>query len=543
MSPRRTYFRISPHVPMGRRAGVKALVRGCPPDAVVSVALEAVGQSGAGALEGLRTVATSTPVRFSESHRAPRAAPPGEARTEQEDTAMQQPVEVHVEEHEQMVERVAAVDVAKASGMVCLRIPHETISQRRVTKVWPGAATTAALVELGDHLRCERVQRVVMESTSDYWRPFYYLLEAAGLTVWLVNAAQAKNVPGRPKTDKIDAVWLAKLAERSMVAPSLVPAEPMRRVRDLARARFDLVADRVRVKQRIEKLLEDALIKISSVLTDALGVSGGAMIEALIAGQRNPRALAELAKGRARSRRADLEQALHGRFTDHHAQLARMLLGQLDELTARIEEVTGLLDAAIRALPDPTTTTVTTHLSSRTDGDQSVQTPAQAGYNSPIARLCAVPGAGPDSVRAVLGEIGLDMSVFGTPGRICSWAKVAPRPVQSGRKSGRARTGKGNPYLKAALAQIATGAAKTDTFLGARYRRLIKRMPKAKALVALQRSILVIFFHLLADPTAEFSDLGSDFYQRRIDRARRATHLLRQLHALGYQVQLTEAAA
>jgi transposase len=317
----------------------------------------------------------------------------------------------------------------------------------------------------------------------------------------------------------------------------------MRRVRDLARARFDLVADRVRVKQRIEKLLEDALIKISSVLTDALGVSGRAMIEALIAGQRNPRALAELAKGRARSRRADLEQALHGRFTDHHAQLARMLLGQLDELTARIEEVTGLLDAAIRALPDPTTTTVTTHLSSRTDGDQSVQTPAQAGYNSAIARLCAVPGAGPDSVRAVLGEIGLDMSVFGTPGRICSWAKVAPRTVQSGRKSGRARTGKGNPYLKAALAQIATGAAKTDTFLGARYRRLIKRMPKAKALVALQRSILVIFFHLLADPTAEFSDLGSDFYQRRIDRARRATHLLRQLHALGYQVQLTDAAA
>ena len=213
---------------------------------------------------------------------------------------MQQPVEVQVDEHEQIVERVAAIDVAKASGMVCLRIPHETIPGRRVTKVWPVAATTAALVELGDHLRCERVTRVVLESTSDYWRPFYYLLEAAGLTVWLVNAAQAKNVPGRPKTDKIDAVWLAKLAERSMLSPSLVPAEPMRHVRDLARARFDLVEDRTRVKQRIEKLLEDALIKISSVLTDVLGVSGRAMIEALIAGQRNPKVLAELAKGRAR---------------------------------------------------------------------------------------------------------------------------------------------------------------------------------------------------------------------------------------------------
>ena len=266
---------------------------------------------------------------------------------------MQQPVEVQVDEHEQIVERVAAIDVAKASGMVCLRVPHERIPGRRVTTVWPVATTTAALVELGDHLRCERVQRVVLESTSDYWRPFYYLLEAAGLTVWLVNAAQVRNVPGRPKTDKLDAVWLAKLAERSMLSPSLVPTEPMRRVRDLARARYDLVEDRTRVKQRIEKLLEDALIKISSVLTDVLGVSGRAMIEALTAGQRSPKVLAELARGRARARRADLERALHGRFTDHHARLARLLLGQLDELTARIDEVTTLLDAAISALPAP----------------------------------------------------------------------------------------------------------------------------------------------------------------------------------------------
>ena len=452
---------------------------------------------------------------------------------------MQQPVEVQVDEHEQIVERVAAIDVAKASGMVCLRVPHERIPGRRVTTVWPVATTTAALVELGDHLRCERVQRVVLESTSDYWRPFYYLLEAAGLTVWLVNAAQVRNVPGRPKTDKLDAVWLAKLAERSMLSPSLVPTEPMRRVRDLARARYDLVEDRTRVKQRIEKLLEDALIKISSVLTDVLGVSGRAMIEALIAGQRSPKVLAELARGRARARRADLERALHGRFTDHHARLARLLLGQLDELTARIDEVTTLLDAAISALPAPPAPTRPTGAD---ELDQTATQPAQAGYTSAVARLCAVPGGGPDSVRAVLGEIGLDMSVFDTPQRLCSWARVAPRTVQSGRRTGRARTGRGNPYLKSALAQIATGAAKTDTFLGERYRRLIKRMPKAKALVALQRSILVIFFHLLADPTAEFTDLGPDYYQRRIDRARRTTHLLRQLHALGYDVQLTEAA-
>ena len=474
---------------------------------------------------------------------------------------MQQPVEMQVDEHEPLVERVAAIDVAKASGMVCTRMPHETVPGKRVTKVWQVKATTRALVELANHLRRQGIQRVVLESTSDYWRPFYYLLEAAGLTVWLVNAAQAKNVPGRPKTDKIDAVWLAKLAERSMVSPSLVPTEPMRQVRDLARARFDLVEDRARVKQRIEKLLEDALIKISSVLTDIHGVSGRTMIEALIAGRRSPKALAELARGRARARSAALEEALDGRFTDHHARLARLLLGQLDELTARIEEVTALLEAAITALTPPQADTDTPtgdggdggdddgDRARDRDGDRdgdgggAPAQPAPGRYARAVERLCAIPGAGPDTVRAVIGEIGLDMSVFGTHQRLCSWAKVAPRTGQSGRKNGRARTGRGNRYLKSALAQMAMGAAKTDTFLGERYRRLIKRMPKAKALVALQRSILVIIFHLLADPTAEFTDLGSDFYQRRIDRARRTTHLLRQLHALGYQVQLTETEA
>jgi transposase len=443
---------------------------------------------------------------------------------------MQQPIEIDVEEHEQIVERVAAVDVAKASGMVCTRLPHDSVAGRRVTKVWEVKTDTRSLLELADHLVCQGVQRVVLESTSDYWRPFYYLLAARGLIVWLVNAAQVKNVPGRPKTDKLDAVWLAKLAEKSMVSPSFVPAEPMRHVRDLARARFDLVEDRTRVKQRVEKLLEDALIKISSVLSDIHGVSGRAILDALIAGQRNPRVLAELAKGRARARRAALEDALHGRFTDHHARLARMLLDQIDELSAHIAQVTTLLDQAIAALP-------------------AITTPAQNGtmsgadaVTSAVARLCQIPGAGPDSVRAVIGEIGLDMSVFGTHQRLCSWAKTSPQTKQSGRKKGRAHTGKGNPYLKAALGQMATGAAKTDTFLGARYRRLIKRMPKPKALAAIERSILVIIFHLLADPTVEFAELGADFYTRRVDRARRTSQLTRQLQALGYTVTLTAAA-
>ncbi len=360
--------------------------------------------------------------------------------------------------------------------------------------------------------------------------------------MWLVNAAQVKNVPGRPKTDKLDAVWLAKLAERSMIAPSLVPAEPMRHVRDLARARFDLVEDRARVKQRVEKLLEDALIKISSVLTDIHGASGRAMIEALIAGERNPRALAELAKGRARARRAALAEALDGRFTDHHARLAQMLLDQIDDLSTRIETVTALLDEAIAALPTGSTTpAVQTAGDGQPPSAATAATPASVA--SAVGRLAEIPGGGPDSMRAVIGEIGLDMTVFGTPQRLCSWARVSPRTMQSGRKTGRGRTGKGNPYLKAALRQIAIGAAKTDTFLGERYRRLIKRMPKAKALTALQRSILKIVFHLLADPTAEFEDLGADFYTRRLDRARRTDQLARQLRALGWTVQLTEPQA
>lgn len=165
---------------------------------------------------------------------------------------MREPIEIDVDEHEQSVERVAAIDVAKASGMVCTRVPHDTSETRRVTKVWEVKASTRSILELADHLVCQGIQRVVIESTSDYWRAFHYILAARGLTVWLVNATQVKNVPGRPKTDKLDAVWLAKLAEKSMVSPSFVPDEAMRQVRDLARSRFDLVEDRTRIKQRVE---------------------------------------------------------------------------------------------------------------------------------------------------------------------------------------------------------------------------------------------------------------------------------------------------
>ena len=446
---------------------------------------------------------------------------------------MQLPIEVEADEAAEVLERVAAIDVSKATGMACTRVPHASVPGKRATRVWEVKATTKALAELAGHLRAQGTQRVVLEATSDYWRPFFYMLEAAGLSVWLVNAKQVKNVPGRPKTDKLDAIWLAKLAERQMLSPSFVPAEPMRHVRDLARARFDLVDDSRRVKQRVEKLLEDALVKISSVLTDVHGASGRAIMEALIAGERDPKALAELAKGRARARLADLAEACDGRFTEHHARLARLLLGQLDDLGARITSLTTLLDDAITALPQPATTP---------EADAKTGELASPGCTSAVERISALPGGGPGSARAVIAETGLDMGVFGTPGRLCSWAKVSPRTVQSGRKTSRAVTGQGNPYLKAALGQMAAGAAKTDTFLGERYRRLIKRMPKAKALAAIERSILVIIFHLLADPSATFTDLGADFYARRIDMRRRTDHLVHQLEALGHRVTLSPAA-
>jgi transposase len=442
-----------------------------------------------------------------------------------------EPVEIEDGEEEQIVERVAAIDVAKASGEVCTRVPHASIRGKRMTEVWTVEATTNAISALAEQLAEQGIERVVVESTSDYWRPFVYLLQARGLTVWLVNAREVKQVPGRPKTDKLDVVWLAKLNERGMLRPSFIPPAEIRRLRDYTRLRLDLTEDRSRQAQRLEKLLEDALIKLSTVASDILGVSGRAMLEALIAGERDPQVLAELARGRMRVKRAALVEALTGRFDDHHAELARMLLDQIDALSAQIDTLTLRIEALIGQIPAAQAPA----LDNRPGGKGHDPTTAPLPV---VARLDEITGIGPHTAQVLVAELGLDMRQFPTPGHLVSWAKISPRTIQSGTRTRPGKTGKGNRYVRGALGEAATAAAKTDTFLGERYRRLVKRRGKLKALVAIARSILVIVWHLLADPTARYHDLGSDFYANRLDKNRRKRHLVRQLEALGYTVNL-----
>ena len=441
--------------------------------------------------------------------------------------------QVEVEENEQIVERVAAIDVAKASGMVCTRVPHQTTVGKRITRVWEVAATTNAIIALADQLTGQGIERVVVESTSDYWRGFVYLLEARGLCVWLVNARDVKQVPGRPKTDKLDAVWLAKLNERGMLRPSFIPPAEIRQLRDYTRLRSDLTQERARHVQRLEKLLEDALIKLSTVATDIMGVSGRDMVEALIAGQRDPKVLAELARGRMRGKRAALVQALTGRFNDHHAELARMLLDQIDALGVQIDRLTSRIEELIGAIP---AAQPPSEKASHT-GEDTYQPALPA-----VSRLDEVPGIGVKAAQVIIAEVGLDIGQFPTAAHLVSWARLSPRTIQSGAKQRTGATGKGNPYLKGVLGEAAAAAAKTDTFLGERYRRLVKRRGKLKALVAVARSILVIVWHLLADPTARYHDLGSDFYTSRIDTDRKTRTHIRQLQALGFTVTLTPAA-
>jgi len=448
-----------------------------------------------------------------------------------------EPQEIEDGEYEQILERVAAVDVAKASGMVCTRVPREDQPGKRRTRVWQVDAATSAILELADHLVGEGIEKVTLESTSDYWRIWFYLLESAGLSVQLVRAQDVKQAPGRPKSDKLDAVWLAKLTERGMLRPSFVPPVEIRQLRDYTRLRTDLTRERTRHYCRLEKLLEDALIKVSAVASKLDTLSVRDMLEALIGGERDPQVLAGLARGRMRAKHDRLVQALTGKFDDHHAELAQMLLDQVDALSAQIGKLTTRIEELIAAIP----------AAQGVDADGTTGPTAGLGARAPVLpavdRLDEVTGIGREAAQAIVAEVGLHMSVFPTPAHLVSWAKISPRTVQSGARSRAGRTGKGNPYLKGILGEAAAAAGKTDTFLGERYRRLARRRGKLKALVAVARSILVIVWHLLADRTTRYHDLGVGYYTSRIDKNRKMRNHIRQLEALGYTVTLAQAAA
>jgi len=416
----------------------------------------------------------------------------------------------------EIVERVAALDIGKAEVVCCARVPGQRPGTR-AQEVSTHSTMTRSLQALADRLLQLRVTRVVMEATSDYWKPVFYLLEAAGAgvwEVWLVNARDVKHLPGRPKSDKIDAVWLCKIAERGMIRPSFVPPAPLRRLRDLTRYRIDLIGERGREKNRVEKLLEDAGIKLSVVASDIFGVSGRDMLDALVAGERDPRVLADLARTRMRAKLADLREAFTGRFTDHHAFLLSRMLAHIDALDADIAAV----DARIEELIVP--------------------------FADAVARLDVIPGIGPVAAQTIIAEIGVDMTRFPTAAHLASWAKFSPIISESaGRKKGKNATGHGNRYLARALGEAVAGAARTNTFLGERYRRLARRRGKKKAIVAVGRSILVIIWHLLADPDAPFIDLGPDHYDTRAGTQRAIRNHVRRLEALGYTVTLQPTAA
>jgi len=389
------------------------------------------------------------------------------------------------EEPVELVARVCAVDIGKAGLVVCVRVPHETRPGRRVQEVREYAAVTPALLALADWLRCQQVELVAMEATSDYWKPVFYLLEAEGFTCWLLNAKHVKNVPGRPKTDKLDAVWLAKVVERGMCRPSLVHPKPIRRLRDVTRYRRSLVREQTREKLRLEKILEDAQIKLDSVISDLHGVSGRQMLQALVEGQRDPTVLAQMARGSMRRKIPQLPEALTGHFDDHHAYLCATMLRRIDALAADIAQ----LDTRIEELIAP--------------------------FAQAVDRLDEVTGTGLRSAQELIADAN-----------------------SAGKKKGGA-TGKGNPWLAGTLGEIVAGLSRTDTFLGERYRRLIRRRGKKRAIVALGNSVLTIIWNLLSDPEVRYRDLGSAYYESRINNQQRQRDLVRQLeHLTGHKVIL-----
>ena len=417
-----------------------------------------------------------------------------------------------------VVERCAGIDIGKDEVVACVRTPGGS-GERRRKETRTFLSFTGELEAMADWFAGEGVTEVVMEATGSYWKPVWYVLEERAFELKLVNAQHVKIVPGR-KSDVLDAEWLAELLEHGLLRGSFVPPLVIRELRDLTRYRKRLIQAHTSECQRIQKTLEDAGIKLDSVASDVLGVSSRAMLHALVAGERDPEVLAEMAKAALRKKIPELRQALRGRFRDHHALLIELCL----EHIAYLEAATAKLDQRIDALFALNT--------------------SEAGvpFERARDRLDTITGVGKRAAETIIAEIGADMSRFPSAAHLASWAGMAPGTNITGGKRKSGKTPPGDVWLRDILTQCAWSAARTrNTYLSAQFWRLARRIGKKKAAIAVGHSILVISWHLLTDD-CDYDDLGGDYFQRHTNPDRQRDHLIYQLHSLGYRVTLNKVA-
>jgi transposase len=402
----------------------------------------------------------------------------------------------------------AGLDVHKESVVACMR---HMVDGKVTTDVKTFKTTTQELMALSDWLSAEGCTHIAMEATGVYWKPVWHILSDGEFELVLANAAHVKNVPGR-KTDVNDATWLADLMAHGLIRASFVPGEPTQQMRDLLRTRKQFVRERSSHTQRIQKTLEDANIKLDSVIADIVGLSGRRMIEALIAGQTDPETLAALAHRRIRATAAELEAALRGRVTDHHRFMLRLHLNHLDAVDAAIASI----DKEVGANVEP--------------------------FRIAIEMLTTIPGIGSLAAEVLVSEIGIDMSRFQTEGHLISWAGLCPRNDESAGKRRSNRMKKGAPWLKTTLIQCAWAASRTKgSYLQAQYLRIRSRRGPKKAIGAVAASILTAAYHMLKDGTL-YQDLGASHFDNR-DKGKQALRLVHRLQTLGFSVQVTPVAA